>query len=405
MTAALAALAVATAHVLDYSGDTMTVIVIVSVSLLIVVLNDTLQAGLQGMERMARPAFWAIVQEYVGMGFGIVALLAGYGIVGYALATCTAGIVSLVPNSVQLWPEIRSHLRIDVTVIKRVAVGGLPFLTWSVILLVYGSIDIVILEAMTNSATVGWYALAYQWVSLPAFFSSIVVTAVLPSLSEKFSRRDPGFAELANRALRLVIFVGAPIAAGIAAIASPLITLIYPAEFQHSVPLMQILALHIPVVGVDMVLGTVLVACDRQRQWLIVGIVAAVFNPLVNLVAIPASVHVFSNGAIGAAIVTVSTELLMMIGAIHLRPAGVLDGATGRFMIRAGLAAAAIVPAVLVARGLPLAGQVVVGIIAYAVASLAVRTVSLPEAWGWLHHALRAVRRSKHGAVAEAASS
>jgi O-antigen/teichoic acid export membrane protein len=399
LTTVLAFVAISAARVLGYSGDTMTVIVIVSVSMVIVALNDTLQAAFQGLEQMVRPAIWAVVQEYVGTGLGILALVTHRGIVGYATAICMSGLVSLVPNSLRLWPAIRSHLRVDFAVLKKVLVGGLPFLSWAVILLVYGSIDIVLLEAITNSATVGWYALAYQLVGLPAFFSSVVVTAVLPSLSEKFSRHDSDFGSLANRALRLVVFVGAPTAAGIAIIASPLITLLYPAEFQHSVPLTQILALHIPIVGVDMVLGTTLIACDRQRQWLIVGAIAAVVNPLLNLVAIPASVRAFSNGAIGAAIVTVGTEVLMMIGAILLRPAGVLDGATSRYMIRASVAAATILPTVFLARGLPLVGQILVGVGAYAAASFLMRTVSLPEVRGWLQQALNAARRSKHSAV------
>jgi O-antigen/teichoic acid export membrane protein len=194
-------------------------------------------------------------------------------------------------------------------------------------------------------------------------------------------------------------------AAGIAIVAGPLMTLLYPAEFQHSVPLIQILALQIPIVGVDMVLGTTLIACDRQRQWLFIGAIAAIVNPLLNLVAIPASVHAFSNGAIGAAIVTVGTEVLMMIGAILLRPAGVLDGTTCRYMVRASVAAAAILPTVFVARGLPLVGQIVVGVGAYAAASFLMRTVTLPEVRGWLQQALNAVQRSKHSALPGTASS
>jgi len=55
-------------------------------------------------------------------------------------------------------------------------------------------------------------------------------------------------------------------------------------------------------------------ASDRQRQWIVVGIIAAVFNPLLNLIAIPLTAHAYGNGATGAAMITVATEFLMLSG-------------------------------------------------------------------------------------------
>ena len=64
---------------------------------------------------------------------------------------------------------------------------------------------------------------------------------------------------------------------------------------------MQLLSLHIPIVGLDIVLGTVVVAAYWQRQWVTFSAVAAMFNPLANLLAIPLAIEWFDNGAIGAA--------------------------------------------------------------------------------------------------------
>jgi O-antigen/teichoic acid export membrane protein len=155
---------------------------------------------------------------------------------------------------------------------------------------------------------------------------------------------------------------------------------------------MQILALQIPIISMDIVLGTVIIAADRQRQWVIVGLVAAIFNPLLNIVAIPASQSLFGNAAIGAATVTVVTELILMAGALILRPAGVLDGATASMLLRISLASAAMIPVVLALGSAPLAAKVGVGIVIYGVASLALRTTSLQEVRSF---AFGSVRRSK----------
>ena len=140
--------------------------------------------------------------------------------------------------------------------------------------------------------------------------------------------------------------------------------------------MLRILALHIPFVAMDMILGIALIARDRQKQWLIVGCLAAVFNPVVNLGLIPFTTRVFDNGAIGAAIATVATEGLMMAGAIYLRPKGVLDRTTAGFLGRCLLAAVCILPVGVLFRDAPLLLQIVIGVVTYGLASLALRTTS-----------------------------
>jgi len=129
----------------------------------------------------------------------------------------------------------------------------------------------------------------------------------------------------------------------------------------------------------DMVLGTVLIASDRQRQWVIVGCLAAILNPLLNLIAIPLSIRIFGNGAIGASIITVVTELTMMVGAIYLRPRGVLDLATTGYLSRCVAASLPMIPAVLVCGGLWLPAKIAVGMVVYALSSLVLRTVSVRD--------------------------
>ena len=161
----------------------------------------------------------------------------------------------------------------------------------------------------------------------PDFLPTVLVNVVYPSLSNKALGDTADFNRIVNKALQLVVFVGTPMAIGIALVAGNIIGLFhYPASFSTTVPLIRILAIDIPIVAMDMILAAALISRDRQKVWLLVGCIAAVFNPAINFIAIPLTSHRFGNGAIGASVVTVATELVMMIGAIYLRPAGV----TGR---------------------------------------------------------------------------
>jgi O-antigen/teichoic acid export membrane protein len=120
-------------------------------------------------------------------------------------------------------------------------------------------------------------------------------------------------------------------------------------------------------------------AVDRQRQWVMLSVAAAVFNPVLNLVAIPLTERTFRNGAIGAAIVTVLTEALVLVGALRLRPAGVFDAPMARLAARVVVASLCMVPVVVMLGSAPLPAQVAAGAATYIAASLALGTVPIGE--------------------------
>lgn len=394
----LALMAVGLAWELRYRSQALLVIAACAGGIILWPLYDIMAAALQAAGRMGRMALWTAVQQYASGGIGVGLVLLNRGVVSYAVAVSLGPLVSLAANGRHLWPELRGHLHLDLSIWGDVARGGLPFAIWNAILLVYGSIDILMLEQMVGSRTVGWYNLAYTWVGLPVFIPTILTVAVFPRLSTSALAKSSQFSQTVNKALRLVVLAGTPMAVGIGLVAGDIISFFhYPADFAHAVPLIRILAFHVPVVGVDMILGTALAAKDRQKVWLAVGAIAAVFNPVLNLVAIPWSTRVYSNGAIGASVVTVLTEVLMMVGAIYIRPAGVLDRSTLSFIGRSIAASAAMIPPVLLIAGAPLAAKIALGVAVFITASFAVRLVSIRTCRTGVVEARQLLRRDRAG--------
>ena len=379
---ALVALALGLAVALGFDSDTIVLIAFFCISMVCNVTNNALAGGLQGLQQMGRPARWDIVRSYVGGLVGLFVLLSTGSLALYVFVFNAACVIPVLGNGIYLWPRLRRH-RVDLDLWREIVVGSVPFFIWSALLIFYGSIDIPLLKGLAGDETVGWYALAYRWVSLPAFIAATVSVAFFPVLSAERVHIPENFARTANRALYVVALIATPAAIGIALIASDFMRTFYGTEFQQSVPLMRILALHIPIVGLDTVLGTVLITADKQRQWVLVGVTAAVFNPLLNLAAIPLTENHFGNAAIGAAVVTVLTELLLMIGAIRLRPAGVLDGRTARLLLRIVAATFVMVPVVLALSGAPLVVRCAAGAASYGAASIAFGTISLHDVRRW----------------------
>jgi O-antigen/teichoic acid export membrane protein len=176
---------------------------------------------------------------------------------------------------------------------------------------------------------------------------------------------------------------------GIMLLAGPLIELLrYPSAFQHSIPVIMLLAPGFPIVAADMIIGTVLNSLDRQRQWAVAGVAAAVLNPLLNLVLIPICQSRFGNGAIGAAAATTATEGLLMAAGIYLLPRAVFDLPTVLRIGRCLAAAIAMVAVVLPLRALPLPVPVAAGAATYLAAALLLGAISREEIREVVRHLL-----------------
>ncbi len=359
--------------------STMVLILAYCIGLVINVVGFTIGAALTGLQLMTGLAKWNMIQGYVGGIGSLLVLMNGGTLFQSALVFNIAFLIPIPANLRKLWPYIRHDHAIDVGSWGEILKGGFPFFILAALLVVYGTIDIPLLQAMTSSEEVGWYALAYRWVSVPAFFAATISTAVFPALSAEGVELTDMFKSLANRSLRLAVFVATPAAIGIALVAEPFLTLLYKGQFDQAATPLRILALHIPIVSLDIILGSIAMATDRQRQWVMISVAASVFNPVLNLVAIPHSQAMFGNGAIGAAVVTVLTELILMVGAIKLCPRGVLDRPTMNVLLRMTLASLAMVPVVLLLGDAPLVVLIAAGLLTYAVASFALKTISVAE--------------------------
>lgn len=372
-------LAVALGVLLNFDRERILLVAVFAMGMVFTVLNNVMLGGYQALQRMGRPAFWNAISLYVGAISGIMVLFLGGSVVAYALVFNLALAIPLVGNSLGLREELGTSRGLDRRVWGHVIRGGFPFFILSGLSLIYGSVDIAMLEVFAGTETVGWYALAYRWVGMPALFAVSVATAFFPALSAEGAAISDAFRSMANRALYVVLIVAIPAATGIGLVARDFISLVYGSDFAQAVPLIQLMAIAIPIIGLDVVLGTVVVAIDRQRQWMMFSMAAAVFNPLANLVAIPYAMDRYDNGAIGAAFTTVLTEGILMVGAFVIIPRGILGRQAMGVGFRVVAASAAMVPVVLALGSTPLYTQIGAGAIVYTMASFGLKTISTDE--------------------------
>lgn len=338
---------------------------------------STCVSGLAGLQNMRVPSFIGLGCSTAGT-VGILITVQMHGNI-VVLAACGLGAQSLNLLLMFAYAQVKLHLLgpIDFRLWPKIVGGGMPFFAWSVVLLFYGQVDITLTKVLAGDTVVGWYAAANRIVSIPVFLPTIVVTAVLPALSHERVPSSPRFRQLATHSMRMVMLVGIPAAAGTVLLATHLVALLrFPATFNQISPLIVILGVNMPLIGLDMVLGTVLIATGRQKAWTGVGIISAIFNPLANLWAIPFTQHMYGNGAIGASVVTVATECIMLVGALVLLPRPLFTWADVGYIVRCLVAAALMIPAVhgIIGYGtISIALAVTYGVVIYAMAAYILR--------------------------------
>lgn len=399
--AVLSAFALALAYAIGNRGETLLIIAISLAGMLPFIISEVFFGALAGMSVMARPAMWMVAQVYFQTIFGILVLALGWGLIPYTIVMTLGPLIPTAATALIIRPMVRGQRTRSFAIWRMLVVGGVPLLALTFFNLIYNTVDVPILHTIAGSDPVGWYTVALRWVGIPIFITTAVTTAFFPSFSQHGNPLTDEFAPLVNRSIHIVLFVTIPASLGLALIADEIISLLYDG-YDESIVLIQILAIQMPISAMDTVLGTALVASDRLNRYLVIAATAAAINPIACIVAINVAQDRTGNAALGAAWVMVGTELVVMVGALWLRSPGVLDRTETLRLVRILLASAVMAPVLILAGDSPLVLQVVLGVVVYAIASLAFGGISIQEVRDVMRQVSASRRAGQSGEAAEA---
>lgn len=281
-----------------------------SIALLVV---DVQTGAFQSLERMHYIAYGNIIQKTGQSLIGIALAVAGLGATGIVANTTVLAFVVVLLQFTWLRRYMRIDFRTNARRIKSMAKQSTPFWATGVFFTFYLWIDTILLSLLTNSTVVGWYAAAATLATTMMFLPQALATTWLPRLVAAFNSSEQELFRMARTPVTLVLLTGVPIAAATAMAAHEIIYVLYGSAYDKAIPVMVILAFFIPPTYVNIMTNQVLIASGRQMiaTWTMVG--AAIVNPLLNLVLIPFAQHHYHNGAIGAAIALMLTEVLIAV--------------------------------------------------------------------------------------------
>src|SRR5690625_247966 len=369
-------------HLLGYSGHVNMLILILAVGKLWESGVTAFNAYFQGIERMEFPSMATIAERLFVSLFAVGALLLGADSITVAIIMTLGGLINVI---IIVWLSrkfVTVQYKFDTEVFSLLN-SGMPFFLFSLFSVIYYRIDAMMVSSFTNEMVTGWYGGAYRFLDIVMVLPILYKTAVFPIFSRLWDNKDGVLESTVGESLRLMIILGIPSMLLIALFAEPIIDFFMGLEeYGPSVLVLQIFAIGIPIIYIDVILGSALMgAANRERAWAMVGLLAIGVNIGFNYFMIPYTQQVFGNGGLGAATATIITELFVMVSAFLLLPRGYLQTFRTTYLLKPVAAGCIMLVAVLLlsVSGLYWILTALAGGVVYIAALFLVKTFSQAE--------------------------
>jgi len=377
-TVALYVVLLAVTGVLGFAPEVRSLVLILGLLIIGESFAQLIGGAFQAHERMVIPALTRVGANVMTLGLVVPLLLLGYRTTAVAVVLVLASAMKVVIQAIAVRrlagfdlapappPPWRTLLR-----------AGLPFLGAQGLGMFVVRIDVVMLGRLASEATVGWYGAASRVVEAFNLLPIVLTTATFPVLSRLWVAAPAQFRATLQRTLDLVLIASVPVAVTLLTSADGVVGFLFTLNrYAPAVPILRIQAVSLPLVFVDYLLVCGLMAAGRERLWIAIVAVACVLDPVLDWLLIRATDALYSNGGIGAALATLTTEVFLFACTLRALPAETLSRSAFRIGGRA--AALGFIQATVIlgsrAVGVPWLPAAVLGGIAYA---LAVRELGL----------------------------
>ncbi|HEY6779371.1 MAG TPA: flippase, partial [Thermoleophilaceae bacterium] len=291
---------------LPYEPSVRIAILIAGMPLLFGMLTSAVTAVLQTDLRMGRAA----IAEVVGRAAAFAAVI---GVVlldlGFYAAIGAAGVgaaTTLAVTWVLTRPLAELGFRAAPATWKRLLGASLPVGIALALNELYVRADTIIISLYRSIDEVGFYSLAYRILEVTSLLGAAFLTSVFPLMSRHAHTDRARFRATVQGAWDAFVILGMPVAVCGAVLAPQIVELAGGADFAGAAKPLRFLFTAGALAFVNGVIGYALIAVDRQRKALWLNVLGLATNVGLNLLLVP------KHGIVAAAVITVSTELLVL---------------------------------------------------------------------------------------------
>lgn len=261
----------------------------------------------QGMEEYKYISIRSIIVKLIALIALPIAIRTPNDYIYYALIYCLA----IAGNNIFNIIRIRNYISKPIGKIRlrRHMKSISVLLMVSVAVEIYAMIDTTMLGFYCDDSTVGCYSNAMKLTRMVNTTAAAIGAVLFPRLSVIYNNNNKEeFNKLVNMGIQIMLMIAFPAAVGMILCSESIVMVLFGKTFLDAVPILRILALMVPIVVCNTLMGgQVLVTTNQENKYVITVVIASAVNVILNTMFIP------KYGASSAAFASLISELIDLV--------------------------------------------------------------------------------------------
>ncbi|MCM1935638.1 MULTISPECIES: oligosaccharide flippase family protein [Acinetobacter] len=232
---------------------------------------------------------------------GLINFMVAYGISGFLITVFGA------KDLINFLKQKTSNHKSEIIEVSDLFKKSLPFWSAGFLYLIYVQSAVLILNFLVGAEQAGYYSAAFIFLASVYIIPSVIYQKfLLPQLHKWAYHDNEKITKVYSLGNKLMFFIGSTFLIALFFSSNFLVDLIYSDSYENSVLIIKILCFAIPFKFISSSVGAILSTKGYVGKKVKIMLIASIFNVLMNFILI----YYFSS--VGAAIVTVLTEIILM---------------------------------------------------------------------------------------------
>jgi O-antigen/teichoic acid export membrane protein len=288
---------------LSGSTDNRLIFVLVAVTVIPSAFSKALEMIFKGFQRFDYSLYISLAMHPLRLILIIIFVTLGFGVATVIIIQIAASTVSVLFGLVLLRRLVPLKRLLDRSLLSRERRNeALKYALTLTGILVLGYLfsqqtETYLIGLYLNVEDVGFYTLAFKIGTLIGVFPAAFGYVLLPAITEQFGRGDTGkMKKIYLTAVRYLMMLALPMAAGGIVLADSIITVFYGADYQPAIIIFQIISLPIAIASITAASDAVIRGMNRPGFILVTMIFLSILNIGLSVWLVP------RYGTVGAAI-------------------------------------------------------------------------------------------------------
>lgn len=284
---------------------------IAGLSLFVDLVGNLCYDQLLAQEKMVATSIIDVAQVIVRIGLAVLALAAGFGLLGVYVVTILTG----AARSLALWlllrrSGVRPQFPIDRALARLLLLNSAPLALAAFINITYSKIDQLLTSSLLTLADTGHLTAALVIIAgVTEILSATILVAVYPLMARIYrgDGADSLFRFMVEKLAFFTLLIGLPVGLVFGLFAANVIVPLFGVSYAATADILRVLIWYAVVTMVGNVLSLALTVQNRQRRLVVVRIGGLALKLALSLILLP------RIGVIGAAAATVTAETLVLL--------------------------------------------------------------------------------------------